>query len=87
MDMATYALNRLKPQYVRTDTGALYQKLHNSSRQAEVEILTTVAKAIEIIGAQPHHSKKDADEKGTSENAANEEDKTEENNTEEKKEE
>ncbi len=71
MDMATYALNRLKPQYVRTDTGALYQKLHNSSPQAEVEILTTVAKAIEIIGAQPHHSKKDAGEKGTNENAAN----------------
>ncbi len=55
LDMATYALNRLHPQYVRTDTGALYQKLHNSLPQAEVEILTVVAQAIEVIGANPNH--------------------------------
>ena len=56
LDMAAYALNRLRPQYVRTDTGALYQKLNNSSPQAKVEILTEVTKAIEVIGAKPHHS-------------------------------
>ncbi len=55
LDMATYALNRLSPQYVRTDTGALFQKLNNSSPQAEVEILTTVMSAINTIGAHPHH--------------------------------
>lgn len=55
LDMATYALNRLQPQYVRTNTGALYQKLRNSSTQSEVEIMTVVAKAIEVIGAKPHH--------------------------------
>jgi competence protein ComFB len=59
MDMATYALNRLAPQYVRTDTGALYKKLNNSTQQAEVEILTTVISAIETIGAHPHHAKKE----------------------------
>lgn len=57
LDMATYALNRLSPQYVRTDTGALFKKLNNSSQQAEVEILTTVIQAINTIGAHPHHNK------------------------------
>ncbi|MCI6714294.1 MAG: late competence development ComFB family protein [Lachnospiraceae bacterium] len=57
LDMITYALNRLRPQYVRTDTGALFQKLNNSSPQAEVEILATVISAINTIGAHPHHQK------------------------------
>ena len=37
LDMATYALNRLKPNYVRTDTGALYQKGRNTSKQKRKE--------------------------------------------------
>ena len=55
LDMATYALNRLKPNYVRTDTGALYHKLYTSSTQAKTEILTVVLTAINTIGAHPHH--------------------------------
>jgi len=55
LDMMSYALNRLSPQYVRTDTGALYQKLSNYQPQAEVEIMTTVVSAINKIGAHPSH--------------------------------
>ena len=55
LDMATYALNRLKPNYVRTDTGALYHKVNISSTQAKTEILTVVLTAINTIGAHPHH--------------------------------
>lgn len=55
LDMASFALNRLSPQYVRTDTGALFQKLNNSSQQAEVEVLTTVISAINIISQHPNH--------------------------------
>lgn len=55
LDMASFALNRLSPQYVRTDTGALFQKLNNSSQQAEVEVLTSVISAIEMISAHPKH--------------------------------
>ena len=55
LDMATYALNRLKPNYVRTDTGALFHKLNTSSTQAKTEILTAVVTAINVIGAHPHH--------------------------------
>lgn len=56
LDMASFALNRLSPQYVRTDTGALFQKLHNSSQQAEVEVLTAVISAIDMISAHPKHN-------------------------------
>ncbi len=45
LDMATYALNRLKPNYVRTDAGALFHKLNTSSTQAKTEILTAVVTA------------------------------------------
>ncbi|MDE6212587.1 MAG: late competence development ComFB family protein [Lachnospiraceae bacterium] len=55
LDMMSYALNRLSPQYVRTDTGALFQKLNNYQPQAEVTIMTTVMTAIEKIGAHPQH--------------------------------
>ena len=56
LDMASFALNRLTPQYVRTDTGALFQKLNNSSQQAEVEVLTAVMSAINMISAHPKHN-------------------------------
>ena len=55
LDMASFALNRLSPQYVRTDTGALFQKLNNSSQQAEVEVLTTVISAVNTISQHPNH--------------------------------
>ena len=55
LDMATYALNRLKPNYVRSSTGALFHKVNTSSQQAKTEILTVVVTAINTIGAHPHH--------------------------------
>ena len=55
LDMASYALNRLSPQYVRTDTGELFPKLNNNRPQAEVEILAVVISAINKIGSHPQH--------------------------------
>lgn len=55
LDMTAYALNRLSPQYVRTDTGALFQKVHNSSQQAEIGVITAVVSAAKVIGEHPHH--------------------------------
>jgi competence protein ComFB len=57
LDMATYALNRLKPNYIRTDTGALFHKVNVSSTVAKTEILTAVLTAINTIGEHPHHDK------------------------------
>ena len=61
LDMASYALNRLPPQYVRTNTGALYKKLTNSSVQEEVEVMAAVISAIKISTAQPKHEEITAD--------------------------
>ena len=61
LDMATYALNRLKPNYVRSDTGALFHKVNTSSTQAKTEILTAVVTAINVIGAHPHHKNAEGD--------------------------
>jgi competence protein ComFB len=60
LDMATYALNRLKPNYIRTDTGALFHKVNVSSTTAKTEILTAVLTAINTIGEHPHHDPKKA---------------------------
>ncbi|MCM1287923.1 MAG: late competence development ComFB family protein [Clostridium sp.] len=55
LDIATYALNRLPAQYVRTDAGALYKKLNNYLPQSEATIITEITKAIEIIASNPNH--------------------------------
>ena len=59
LDMATYALNRLRPNYVRSDIGALYHKVHSSSLQAQTEVLTAVVSAIDVVAAHPHHQTKE----------------------------
>lgn len=56
LDMATYALNRLKPNYVRSNKGELFHKVNTSSTQAKTEILTAVVTAINVIGARPSHN-------------------------------
>lgn len=60
LDMATYALNRLKPKYARTSRGAILHRFDTSSAQAEAEILTVCVSAINTIGNHPHHSANNA---------------------------
>ena len=55
-DMAAYALNRLKPNYVRSNKGALFHKVNNSSTQAKTDLMTAVITAINTIGARPSHN-------------------------------
>lgn len=55
LDMATYALNRLKPNYIRSDKGALFHKVNVSSQQASTEILAVVVNAINTISEHPNH--------------------------------
>lgn len=57
-DMASYALNRLKPYYVQTDKGEFYHKVQSDSEQAKQELFTEVIAAINIVGASPKHNKK-----------------------------
>ncbi|MCD8038760.1 MAG: late competence development ComFB family protein [Lachnospiraceae bacterium] len=60
LDMATYALNRLKPNYVRSDKGELFHKVNTSSTQAKTELLTAVVTAINVIGSKPNHEPKES---------------------------
>ncbi len=55
LDMAAYALNRLQPNYVRTEKGAVLHRFNTAQSQQEVEITATVVSAIRIIGSNPHH--------------------------------
>lgn len=55
LDMATYALNRLKPNYVRSDKGELFHKVNTSSIQAKTDLMSVVVTAINTIGARPSH--------------------------------
>ena len=55
LDMATYALNRLKPNYVRSDKGALFHKVNIANPQAKTDILSTVVNAINTISEHPNH--------------------------------
>ena len=75
LDMATYALNRLRPKYARTSTGAVLHRFDTLSPQVEAEILSVVISAMEIIGAHPHHPPltpdNSADEAADSGSAAN----------------
>ena len=55
LDMAAYALNRLKPKYARTSRGVIMHRFDTLSTQVDAEILAVVVSAIEIIGSHPHH--------------------------------
>lgn len=54
-DMAAYALNRLKPNYVRSNKGELFHKVNTSSIQAKTDLMSAVVTAINVIGSRPSH--------------------------------
>lgn len=59
LDITAIALNNLKPRYVVTEKGKLYGKLDTMDYQFDVDIIQEVTKAMEIVGKNPHHHRKD----------------------------
>ena len=55
-DIATYALNRLKPKYVRTDIGRVFAKADTLSNQFEVDLLAAIYEGAAVVKAHPHHN-------------------------------
>ena len=53
--IAAIALNELPPKYVVTEKGELYSKLEILKQQFEVDIVSSVTKAIEKVGNHPQH--------------------------------
>ncbi len=54
-DMAAFALNRLRPSYVRTDKGEFYHKINASSEQSKSEVHSAVMSAVSVVSMNPNH--------------------------------
>ncbi len=56
MDIATYALNRLPPQYVQSLKGKVLYRFASQQTQSDVDVTVVVEKAIGIVGNAPHRN-------------------------------
>ena len=56
MDVATYALNRLPPQYVQSLKGKVLYQFASSQTQQDIEVTVAVSTGIEIVGKSPHRN-------------------------------
>lgn len=55
MDVAAIALNNLPPRYAVTEVGNLYSKLNLLRQQFEIDVVTQITKAAEIVQRKPRH--------------------------------
>lgn len=55
MDMAAYCLNRLPAKYISTPRGDLQTKIAEFQQQVQVDLITTITKAIKIVSENPNH--------------------------------
>ncbi|MCK9442981.1 MAG: late competence development ComFB family protein [Tissierellaceae bacterium] len=55
LDMASIALNNLKPKYVVTDKGEVFAKAYSLDFQFSTDLVAEVTKAIEIVKKNPRH--------------------------------
>lgn len=55
LDIASYALNRLPPKYVVTLQGELLCKLDTEEYQFEMDVVSLIVQAAQIIKQHPHH--------------------------------
>lgn len=56
LDITAIALNNLPAKYVVTTKGTLYSKLTTLEYQFDVDIITAIARAIDIVKANPRHN-------------------------------
>ena len=57
LDIAAIMLNRLKPHYGVTETGAMYAQLRDFSLQYRADIMAALSYAVEIVRERPHHDR------------------------------
>lgn len=55
MDIAALALNELPCKYVVTNEGELFSKVNLLKQQFEVDVISAITKASEIVKNNPHH--------------------------------
>lgn len=54
-DIAAIALNQLQPKYVVTKKGEIYTKLNVLQQQFEVDVISALTKAANIVNEHPRH--------------------------------
>lgn len=54
-DIAALALNFLPPRYVVTDKGETYTRVKALEQQFNVDVITAISHAIQIVHSRPHH--------------------------------
>lgn len=55
VDVASYALNRLKPHYVVGDIGNVMSEVMLGASQSDMDISTAVLQGFRVIGENPNH--------------------------------
>ncbi|MCH5272837.1 MAG: late competence development ComFB family protein [Lachnospiraceae bacterium] len=55
LDIASYALNRIKPKYVATTQGELMARLCEFDSQFKTSVMAQIAQAHAVISKSPHH--------------------------------
>jgi competence protein ComFB len=54
-DVYALSLNRLKPHYVRDQSGSMYVKAHLMTAQSRATILTAITESAKVVSVYPHH--------------------------------
>lgn len=57
-DVAALALNFLPPRYIVTSKGETYTRVRALEQQFNVDIVTAISHAIQIVSSKPHHEDK-----------------------------
>ena len=55
LDIAALALNELPPKYFVTEKGEVFSKIDTLKQQLEIDITSSVTKAIEKVSSNPKH--------------------------------
>lgn len=55
-DIKALALNGIKPRYVSTDRGDLFERVHISDMMVKVEALRAMTEAVEKVSRNPRHA-------------------------------
>ncbi len=55
LDIAAIALNDLPPKYIVSEKGELYSRIDGLRQQFEVDVITSVTKAVAIVKNNPRH--------------------------------
>lgn len=55
-DIMCYALNRMKPKYVSTTVGELFNKASSLAIEQEVEVTKVITMAIQVVEENPRHA-------------------------------